>query len=97
MFAVIFTAEAGDQDTQYGKMVEVLRDAAFNKYGCLDFIAVTEEETEIAISYWPDEASIAKWKRDTEHLVAQKLGQSKWYKKYKVEVVEIKRSYTFTP
>ncbi|WP_240435621.1 hypothetical protein [Photobacterium salinisoli] len=42
MFAVIFKAKTGEQDSQYAEMVKVMRDLAFEKYGCLDFIAVTE-------------------------------------------------------
>lgn len=51
MFAVIFKATTGEQDSQYTEMVKVMRDLAFEKYGCLDFIAVTEGDQEIAISY----------------------------------------------
>ncbi|TDR75022.1 hypothetical protein [Photobacterium lutimaris] len=52
MFAVIFRAKTGNQDSQYAEMVAVMRELAFEKYGCLDFIAVTEGEQEIAMSYW---------------------------------------------
>ena len=70
-----------------------MRELAINQYGCTDFIAVTEGSNEIAISYWEDLEQIKKWKTDAEHLVAQELGRSTWYKSYKVEVVEIIREY----
>ncbi|WP_200896230.1 hypothetical protein [Photobacterium halotolerans] len=41
MFAVIFRAKTVQQDGQYAEMVKVMRDLAFDKYGCLDFIALT--------------------------------------------------------
>ena len=63
------------------------------KYGCTDFTAVTEGTHEIAISYWNDMESIQLWKQDSQHLVAQELGQSKWYKSYQVEIVEVIRKY----
>lgn len=95
MFAVIFKAKAGHQDARYGEMVKVMRDLAFSQYHCQDFIAVTEGEQEIAISYWLSEADIQAWHQDSQHAVAQQLGREQWYTSYEVEVVEIKRRYQF--
>lgn len=95
MFAVIFKAKSGVIDEHYGAMVDKMRELAFGKYGCLDFIAVTEGDQEIAISYWPDEAAILRWKSDPDHILAQQKGRQKWYHSYSVEVVEIKRQYGF--
>jgi len=93
MYAVIFTATVADQDNRYRQMAGQLRDLAMADFGCTDFVSVTEGEQEIAISYWPDEASIVAWKQQAEHLVAQQLGREGWYKHYKVEVVKILRAY----
>ena len=93
MYAVIFTATVGGQDSRYRKMAGQLRDLAIADFGCTDFISATEGEQEIAISYWPDEACIKAWKQQAEHLVAQQLGKEGWYKYYKVEVVKILRAY----
>lgn len=95
MFAVIFKARTLELDRQYGEMVEIMRDLAFTKYGCLDFIAVSEGEQEIAISYWQCEQDIQAWYDDSKHRVAQQLGREKWYQSYTVEVVEVKRQYSF--
>lgn len=95
MFAVIFKAKVGDQDAQYIEMVGILRDLAFERYNCQDFIAVTEGEQEIAISYWNNEQDIRNWYTDGKHEVAQKLGREKWYQSYVVEITEVKRSYSF--
>lgn len=95
MFAVIFKAKPGIQDEEYGKTVARMRELAFEKYGCLDFIAVTEGEQEIAISYWETEEAIRQWKSDSEHSLAQDAGRKKWYESYTVQVVEIKREYKF--
>jgi len=95
MFAVIFRAKPGIQDDEYGKTVTKMRELAFEKYGCLDFVAVTEGDQEIAISYWKSEEAIQNWKRDPKHALAQGIGRSKWYESYSVQVVEIKREYTF--
>ena len=93
MYAVIFTATVGDQDSRYRKMAGQLRDLAMTDFGCTEFISVTEGEQEIALSYWPDEDAIKDWKQQAEHRVAQQLGREGWYKHYKVEVVKILRAY----
>lgn len=94
MFAVIFKAKTALVDEEYNQTVGKMRDLAFDKYGCLDFIAVSEGEQEIAISYWPDEASIRRWKSDPDHALAQLKGRENWYRSYTIEVVEIKRQYS---
>ncbi|WED29480.1 antibiotic biosynthesis monooxygenase [Vibrio sp. DW001] len=95
MFAVIFKAKVGKQDKDYLVMVAIMRELAFSKYGCLDFIAASEGGQEIAISYWESEQDIQRWHNDAQHAVAQKLGKEKWYQSYVVEVVEIQRRYSF--
>lgn len=95
MYAVIFKAITGKQDAQYSEMVKVMRDLAFERYNCQDFIAVTEGEQEIAISYWNSEEDIRQWHKDSQHAVAQQLGREKWYQSYVVEVVKVERRYAF--
>ena len=95
MFAVIFRATVGNQDVEYGKMASKLRKLAFETYGCLDFIAVTEGNKEVAISYWESEAAIKAWKANIEHLIAQEFGQKQWYQSYSVQIAEIKHEYAF--
>ncbi|WP_271270321.1 antibiotic biosynthesis monooxygenase family protein [Aliamphritea hakodatensis] len=97
MYAVIFRAKAARQDQAYSDTVARMRELAFEQYGCLEFVAVTEGDDEIAISYWPDEAAVLRWKQDQEHSLAQQYGREKWYKSYRVDVVEVKRSYAFNP
>jgi heme-degrading monooxygenase HmoA len=94
LFAVIFKAKTGHQDQHYVDTVATMRDLAFSKYQCQDFIAVTEGDQEIAISYWLSEDDIQNWHKDAQHTVAQKLGREKWYTSYSVEVVEVKRRYS---
>lgn len=95
MYAVIFKAKTKEPDTHYSEMVKVMRDLAFSQYNCQDFIAVTEGDQEIAISYWQSEEDIRNWHKDSQHAVAQQFGRDKWYKSYVVEVVKVERSYSF--
>ena len=70
-----------------------MRDLAFDKYGCIDFVSSTEGDNELAISYWPSQDAILAWKQDTQHQQAQFKGKSKWYSSYQVEVVEVLSQY----
>lgn len=49
----------------------------------------------ITVSYWRDTEAISNWKKQWDHLVAQRKGRDKWYQWYKVEVCRIERSYDF--
>jgi len=93
MYAVIFRAKTKKLDKTYFETAKRMRELALNEYGCLEFTAVTEGENEIAISYWDSLEQIKKWKQNSEHLRAQKLGQEKWYEDYSVEIVEIISKY----
>lgn len=92
-YAVIFRAQIRALDAQYSAMAARLRALAMEKYGCVEFFAVTEGDQEVAISYWENETQIRQWKQDAEHLVAQQNGRNRWYRSYRVEVVEMVRSY----
>ncbi len=94
MYAVIFKAEINKFNSHYSEMASKMRELAINKYGCKEFTSVTDGIQEIAISYWQDQEQIKQWKQDSQHLVAQELGQSIWYKSYTVQVVEIIREYS---
>ncbi len=95
MYAVIFRAQVAQLDEEYSRMAARLRELALSEYGCLEFVSLTEGDQEIAISYWESESQIKAWKQDVEHLLAQSLGRSSWYRRYRVQVVEIKREYGF--
>lgn len=93
MHAVIFRAEINVKDDDYSKTASRMRELAITEYGCKSFTSVTEGNNEISISYWENEEQITKWKQNKEHIEAQRLGREKWYKSYKVEVVEVLREY----
>ena len=96
MYAVIFRAEINKLDSRYSEMASQLRALAIKKYGCKEFISVTEGNQEIAISYWQDQEQIKQWKQDSRHLVAQEPGGKIWYKSYTMHIAEIIREYSKT-
>ncbi|MCW8955807.1 MAG: antibiotic biosynthesis monooxygenase [Gammaproteobacteria bacterium] len=93
MYAVIFKAEIKKLDRQYSEMAKRMRSLAIDQYGCTEFVSVTEGKQEMAISYWRDLEDIKQWKENAEHLVAQELGRTQWYRSYHVQVVELIREY----
>ena len=93
MFAVIFKAEINFLDSKYDEMASRMRELAIKQYGCSDFVSVTQGNLEIAISYWDTLEQIQNWRQDPEHLTAQELGRTTWYKSYKVEILEVIREY----
>ncbi len=93
MFVVIFRASIRQLDTEYSQMAARMRELALSEFGCLEFHTVSEGQQEVALSYWPDEASINAWKAHPEHRQAQQLGRERWYESYSVQVAEIARHY----
>lgn len=93
MVVVIFRAKFARLDNEYQQTAIQMRELAKNKYGCIEFISLTEGDDEIALSYWEDENKIRQWKQDAEHLLAQQSGKEKWYRHYHIEVCKIERSY----
>lgn len=95
MYVVIFRAQVQTLDAEYSAMASQLRQLALDHYGCLEFAAVSEGDSEIALSYWPDENAIRNWKQASEHLLAQQYGRERWYRAYSVEIAQINRRYAF--
>ena len=97
MYVVIFRARVRALDAEYSATAARMRELALSQFGCLDFHAVTEGDREVALSYWPDEASIRAWRAHPEHLLAQKNGRERWYASYSVQVAAITREYQGEP
>ena len=94
MYAVVFRAECVDSsDNEYLAMAKALRQRAQADYGCSEFISVYENGQEVAISYWPSLEAILAWKADPLHQQAQQMGRERWYRRYRIEVVELLRAY----
>lgn len=96
MYVVIFKAVLKHPDQAYRDIAVNLRERAINQYGCLGFSAATQDNEEIAVSYWETLEQIASWKADMEHLKAQKLALSKWYQSCQVQVAEVMHQYDCT-
>lgn len=95
MYVVIFKAILTDYQPQnpaepeYASTAQQLRELAFSKYGCLDFVSSCEGNQELTLSYWPSLEHIARWKSDPTHQSAQQWGRQYWYHEYSIQVAEI--------
>ena len=93
-YAVIFTSVRTGTDEGYAEMAEKMMALAFQQPGFLGAESVREESgLGITVSYWKDKKSIREWKKNAAHRQAQKFGQEKWYRSYKIRVAKVARDY----
>lgn len=50
----------------------------------------------LTIVWWRDEASLAAWRGDERHALAQRTGRERWYQEYRTEVTRILRRSAFS-
>ncbi len=93
MYAVIFRSTINQLDADYQRIAQRMRELAFRDYHCVDFTAVIEGSEEVAVSYWHSLEDIQAWRQNPEHIETIARARAGWYSSYRVEVVEIKRSY----
>ena len=94
-YAVIFTSLKTARDlTGYSEMAEKMFELAAIQDGFLG-VESAREDIGITVSYWKSEEDILCWKKNMEHLVAQKSGIEIWYQYYTVRVCKVERQYIF--
>lgn len=93
-YAVIFTSLRTPGDDGYGDMATRMVELAAQQPGFLG-VESAREEVGITVSYWADLESIAQWKRNAEHQIAQQTGRSKWYAAYTTRIARVERDYSF--
>ena len=94
-YAVIFTSTRTEVDRGYENMADAMVKAAAEQPGFLG-VESAREEVGITVSYWDSLESIAAWKQNSAHLVAQRLGRDTWYDAYKTRICRVERDYGFS-
>lgn len=96
-WAVIFTAVfSGREAEEYSETASRMVDLAKAHPGFLGYeSAQGENGGEITVSYWDSEDAIRAWKRNTEHLTAQKRGREAFYNAYHIRIARVERAYGF--
>ena len=93
-FAAIFSSQRAEGDHGYGAMAERMVELAGTQPGFLGVESARDAQGfGITVSFWKDEAAIAGWKANTEHLVAQRLGRDQWYAAFRLRVCRVEREY----
>lgn len=91
-YAVIFTSIKSAQDEGYAEMAQLMTALAEKEDGYLG-IESARNEIGITVSYWRDKESIARWKSNTQHQIAQQLGKTKWYNHYVLRICLVETEY----
>ena len=93
-YAVIFTNvhRAGDPD--YGTTAERMVELAAEQPGFLG-IESARDGLGITVSDWKTLESIAAWKANAEHQLAQQRGREDWYERYTTRIAKVERDYSF--
>lgn len=96
-YAVIFTTLRRDpsDDDGYAETDAALSALAAAQPGYLG-VESAREGVGITVSYWRDEESIRAWKRDAQHVLAQREGRARWYERYRLRVARVERDCEFT-
>ncbi len=95
-YAVIFTSLRTAVEKGYDAMSARMVELATERPGFLGIESVRGGDgVGITISYWRDEDSIAAWRADAQHRVAQETGRARWYEHYEVRIARVERAYGY--
>lgn len=93
-YAVIFSSVRTEGENGYTEMAEKMEALARQQPGFLG-VESARNDVGITVSYWKDLESIQKWKQHSDHLLAQQLGRTDWYRHYKTRICLVERDYGF--
>ena len=97
MYAVIFEVEPEPQRRQdYLEIAAQLRPELEKIDGFISverFQSLTQEGKILSLSFWRDEAAVARWGRHEQHRHAQRAGRTGIFRDYRLRVAEIVRDY----
>ncbi|MCE1198026.1 MAG: antibiotic biosynthesis monooxygenase [Marinilabiliales bacterium] len=93
-YAVIFTSVRTAGDNGYREMADRMVELARQQDGFLG-VESAREAVGITVSYWRDLAAIRQWKEQAEHRLAQQLGRSVWYERFRVRIARVERDGAF--
>jgi heme-degrading monooxygenase HmoA len=97
MIVVLFRSKLTEAAVDgYPEMASEMLARAKQMPGFIDFKSFKADDGErLSVIHWQDEATLAAWRNDMRHQVAQKAGREKWYEYYKIEVTRVIRESVF--
>ena len=98
MYAVIFEVEIADgKKDQYLDIAAMLKEQLVKMPGFLSierFQSLVNEGKLLSLSFWEDEESLLVWKKNIDHLGAQRKGRASIFKDYRIRIANVERDYT---
>lgn len=97
-WAVIFcSVRLPSHEAGYAQTAQEMEELAAKQPGYLGIDSVRDENgVGITVSYWHSEEAILAWKRNADHLTAQRLGRETFYRSYELRVAKVERAHSFT-
>ncbi len=95
MIAVIFELEAGDC-AAYLEIAADLRPLLETIDGFISierFQSLSDERRILSLSFWRDEAPVARWRNTEAHRAAQRSGRGGVLRDYRLRVAQVVRDY----
>jgi heme-degrading monooxygenase HmoA len=100
MYLIIFEIYPNiDQKDRYFELAAQLRETLHQQPGFIHverFQSLADEGKILSISCWESEESIANWRHNAEHIIAQAEGRQRVFASYRLRVVEVRREYSFS-
>ena len=97
MYAVVFEVEPGpDRLQDYLDIAEGLRPQLEKIDGFISierFKSLSRDGKILSLSFWRDEAAIARWRRQDQHRQAQFAGRDRIFQDYRIRVAAVVRDY----
>jgi heme-degrading monooxygenase HmoA len=95
-WAVIFTSRLSASAQGYDVMADRMEELARAQPGYLGHDSTRGADgLGVTVSYWASEEALRTWRRNAEHLLAQRLGRERFYEWFRLDVCRVERSYGF--
>ena len=95
-YAVIFTSLKSQHQDGYDEMNERVFELVNRREGFLGSESFRNKDGfGVTNAYFKSREAILSWKKQQDHVQAQKLGREKWYDHYKVRICKVEHDYEF--
>ncbi len=99
MYMVVFESWRDEtHDERYADYAQKMLALASDMPGFVAFEHFTSSDDTgkaLSLSVWESEEAIKAWREHAEHRVAQALGQTDFYRAYRLRVAKIERDYGY--
>jgi heme-degrading monooxygenase HmoA len=98
MYAVIFEVEIADgKQSEYLEIASKLKEQLVSMPGFISverFESLVNDGKLVSLSFWETEESLIFWKKNFDHMNAQKKGRESIFKDYRIRIANVERDYT---